>query len=61
MFSRFVLFGDVHATLRRPQLAVTAAGTGVVSHAGAGLLADLAVAVAVDGECLSDIATLADQ
>jgi len=80
--------------LGRPRLAVTADGTGAVSHAGTRLLADLAdastltgrlsaalgrlaraqtahdpgrvladlaVAIADGGECISDIAVLADQ
>jgi len=85
---------DVKATRRRPPVVVSADGAGVVSHAGSGLLADLAdrttltgqlsavfagrvapqtahdpgrvltdlaVMIADGGECISDIATLADQ
>jgi Transposase DDE domain group 1 len=84
----------VHATRTRPPVEVSADGTGVVSHVGARLLADLAewttltgrlselfaarvapqtahdpgrvlvdvaVMLADGGECISDIATLADQ
>jgi len=84
----------VQATTRRSRVTVTADGAGVVSHAGARLLADLAeastltgrlaealdgavapqtahrpgavltdlaVAIADGAECISDIATLADQ
>jgi hypothetical protein len=84
----------VHATRTRPAVEVSADGTGVVSHAGSRLIADLAdqttltaqlsaafahrpapqtahdpgrvltdvaVMLADGGECISDIATLADQ
>jgi hypothetical protein len=85
---------EVHATRTRPAVEVSADGTGVVSHVGARLLADVAdrttltaqlstvfasrrspqtahdpgrvlvdvaVMLADGGECISDIATLADQ
>lgn len=85
---------DVHATRTRPALDVSADGSGVVSHAGSRLLADLAdrstltaqlsgvfagrvapqtahdpgrvlvdlaVMIADGGQCVSDIAVLADQ
>jgi hypothetical protein len=40
---------------------VTSDGTGVVGHAGAALLRDLAVLLADGGDCLSDLAVLRDQ
>jgi Transposase DDE domain group 1 len=51
----------VQATNSPGSFEVTTDGTGVVGHAGAALLRDLAVVLADGGDCLSDLAVLRNQ